>query len=827
MAVISPPILKILSDLGIDLMDVDSDMDYLRALMEATNSLTISNPSDRRIPILQKEVKRVRDNRRAKSQIVKKKVSTSKLLNRKDVGEKGKESNTGKLSRILRDTRGRVLSNEKRLDNLKQEEKQTEDSDNQSFNPIIDGLNSIIETLRSDRKFNKKKTEKQRKEKEKTKRASKEKLLEGAKGVWKGVSKIAGKVLGPFADIWSKILGFITKIFLGRVLFKLVDWVGNPANQDKVKSIFRFLKDWWPLLLGAYIVFGTGLAGFATGLISSLIGFAITLKATVIPALITAAKMMGPWGWKALAILGGGMLVGAIVNKVVNKDKDKGDNISTDKQNQVESVEASTSSLSQEEGDLKTRKDDSRQGFNKGGKVPGRGANKDTVPAMLTPGEFVMSRDAVDQWGADTLAGMNAAAGGTNRPTLGRYKTGGKVQTMSEQLGHTRGTVTDPEKKKRIEEETLYWVNKERAFLGLPPLDKISYADGVELTEPMGKEFYGAGITEESSDDWNFDTMTRTTTRWKQRGSKMIFEGGEERITEEQKQAYFDSNPVARMARDLKEQAELDDLGASISASAKMKGGGLVQGFRGGGLVQSQIDQYKKLKLERSRIERDPDGKIRGNDRKKWNQLSKEMNKLAKQIQASQKSTSTPTVTPTESKTKTGSGLFGGIKRVVGGTADQLTGNLFDFDKRSGGGLIRKTAGALARPMGGLADQLTGNLFDFDKRSGGGLIRKTAGAVGGLLGGAKGGAKGGGSGILGPISSDPSKMVNMNAMKKDKDLDISPSSKKPKVTVAYQDQLTDSTPSTPPAGGGNKKIPTFSAIAMRSVDKIRVLGISV
>ena len=126
MAVISPPILKILSDLDIDLMDVDSDMDYLRALMEATNSLTISNPSDRRIPILQKEVKRVRDNRRAKSQIVKKKVSTSKLLNRKDVGEKGKESNTGKLSRILRDTRGRVLSNEKILDNLNPEENQQE-----------------------------------------------------------------------------------------------------------------------------------------------------------------------------------------------------------------------------------------------------------------------------------------------------------------------------------------------------------------------------------------------------------------------------------------------------------------------------------------------------------------------------------------------------------------------------------------------------------------------------------------------------------------------------------------------------------------------------
>jgi len=132
---------------------------------------------------------------------------------------------------------------------------------------------------------------------------------------------------------------------------------------------------------------------------------------------------------------------------------------------------------------------------------------------------------------------------------------------------------------------------KERVeFLGLPPLDKISYADGVELTKPMGKEFYGAGITEESSDDWNFDTMTRTTSRWKQRGSEMIFEGGEERITEEQKQAYFDSNPVARMARDLKDQMELDIIGADISASAKKgsgyRGGGLVQGFKGGGGVE-------------------------------------------------------------------------------------------------------------------------------------------------------------------------------------------------------------------------------------------------
>ena len=56
------------------------------------------------------------------------------------------------------------------------------------------------------------------------------------------------------------------------------------------------------------------------------------------------------------------------------------------------------------------------KGFSGGGMVPGKGPNKDTVPAMLAPGEFVMSRGAVQKYGADTMASMNAAGGGTNLP---------------------------------------------------------------------------------------------------------------------------------------------------------------------------------------------------------------------------------------------------------------------------------------------------------------------------------------------------------------------------------------------------------------------------
>ena len=54
------------------------------------------------------------------------------------------------------------------------------------------------------------------------------------------------------------------------------------------------------------------------------------------------------------------------------------------------------------------------QKFNKGGEVPGQG-DTDTVPAMLTPGEFVLTKDAVKKYGTDTLYGMNAAAGGVDK----------------------------------------------------------------------------------------------------------------------------------------------------------------------------------------------------------------------------------------------------------------------------------------------------------------------------------------------------------------------------------------------------------------------------
>lgn len=65
---------------------------------------------------------------------------------------------------------------------------------------------------------------------------------------------------------------------------------------------------------------------------------------------------------------------------------------------------------------------------NTGSKISSMGS--DTQMVALTPGEVVMSKKAVDAYGADTLLGMNADAGGTNVPKMGMvpgYQGGGMV----------------------------------------------------------------------------------------------------------------------------------------------------------------------------------------------------------------------------------------------------------------------------------------------------------------------------------------------------------------------------------------------------------------
>ena len=109
-------------------------------------------------------------------------------------------------------------------------------------------------------------------------------------------------VLKPFKSVWENIIGFIKKIILGRILFKILEWTSDPKNSGKIESIFKFLKDWWPALLAAYLAFGNGMSKFVLGFTGKLVVWSAKLLAKVIPALIKAAAAMGPWGLAAAGV---------------------------------------------------------------------------------------------------------------------------------------------------------------------------------------------------------------------------------------------------------------------------------------------------------------------------------------------------------------------------------------------------------------------------------------------------------------------------------------------------------------------------------------------
>ena len=263
-----------------------------------------------------------------------------------------------------------------------------------SLQSIAASVDSIRDTLIQKQDFDEDIREDMRIAGEKADADKQEKGLENTKP--KPLTKLGEKIIAPVTSIFGKIFNFIKTLILGKFLMNFIDWFANPANQGKIQSFVKFIGDWWPALTAAVLLFGTGFTGLVAGLVKVIV-FGVTKLLGLIPLLkaalvkVQAGKLLSliPGGKmvKGALLLGGTALTAYGVNKVMTNDEDM-----------------------EEFGE-------GVQEFNKGGQVRGSG-NKDTVPAMLTPGEFVMSKGAVQKYGTNTMEAMNAAAGGTNRPTF-------------------------------------------------------------------------------------------------------------------------------------------------------------------------------------------------------------------------------------------------------------------------------------------------------------------------------------------------------------------------------------------------------------------------
>jgi hypothetical protein len=433
MAVVAKPeISKILLDLGIEPVDVyavdNAEKTYMSAVREGINTIEAATKGkgDPRSEILREEFRRLRENK-------KKRVRADKLFAKTTIVPVNK-------------IKPQAL--------LPPSEEFSQSSKKEGGGGVRDILQDILRILKLGFKADKKESEFDRKERQKQKREKKEKAIESVKGGLKSAAKVgaaaAGKLLTPFQQIWQAISNFLKTVIIGALFNGALNWFGKKENQEKMGRVVRFLKFWWPSILAGYLAFFTPIGALVTGVVSFLTWALPALAGLIAKNPILAGGALFAAGGVLPTVFPG--LVNDEADTAVNESVDQ---IGTDATIDQLGEQQENRNIFQRIGDFVTGAgaereeqmqkletgEEKRYGFfgeiksqemNQGGVVPGSG-NKDTVPAMLTPGEFVMTQGAVKKYGANTFAGMNAAAGGKNRSTLiGGYNEGGLVENPTE-----------------------------------------------------------------------------------------------------------------------------------------------------------------------------------------------------------------------------------------------------------------------------------------------------------------------------------------------------------------------------------------------------------
>ena len=292
---------------------------------------------------------------------------------------------------------------------------------------------SILETLKAQEKFEYQKFLDMQRREENDKRRGRESFLEKARRKGVGIiRKGVNQVVSPISNIFSNIIGFFVKLFFGRIMIKFLNFFSNPANVAIVDGIANFIGTFFPVIVAGVVAATVGIAALAV----KMLGLTNVLRAAAIGLGLTSplSNLLG------LGLSGRGVGLGKGF-KLPTMPKFSGDML----MKRVPAV-----------GKFSFPYGKAGRGFfnfNQGGVVPGSG-NSDTVPAMLTPGEVVISKPAVDMFGLRNLLRLNNAVGKSNKPSLNRGRfyanEGGEVKDyrftpsfIDRQYTQTTGSLKD------------------------------------------------------------------------------------------------------------------------------------------------------------------------------------------------------------------------------------------------------------------------------------------------------------------------------------------------------------------------------------------------
>ena len=261
---------------------------------------------------------------------------------------------------------------------------------------ILEKLDELIDVIKADNELEKKEQDYDRKKDAREKRQKREKRIEVGK-IFSNVSGGVKKAIGGLQNVFNTIVRFLAFTLLGQIVKFVTDFLGDPKNKKFIEDAQKFI-----------------------------LGIPDKLKEVrdkLIPV-IDWFKEQGPKIAKFAEDF----------RKLLAKFPFLGQYFATEKEKEEGLETVPGTKLLPGQG---VALPDVGPGgvpmiipFATGGFAMGT----DTVPAMLTPGEFIMSRGAVNMFGADTMMAMNKAGGGTNIPKFGLVSgyQGGGIVAMSD-----------------------------------------------------------------------------------------------------------------------------------------------------------------------------------------------------------------------------------------------------------------------------------------------------------------------------------------------------------------------------------------------------------
>ena len=308
-------------------------------------------------------------------------VSASKFLGRDDIGEQV-EINSRKITILKNIIQAQNITTGLMVKSLST----TNEGLEKSILDIRLTMFSILNTLKAQEKFEMMQFLDTQRREENLRRRSREGLLESDDEKPNIIQRGVNKILQPVKNIFDRIIGFFLKLFAGKILLSFLNFFSNPRNSAILNFVAGFVDSMLPVIVTGAAIFAIAVKGLIP-ILTGVTGLLIR-AATISGGLGTTNLLSGIFRGTGLK----SMIKGVAGPKITGQSK----NI-----------------LRQGSSIFKTlflRR-------SRGGIVPGSG-NTDTVPAMLTPGEVVISKPAVKKFGLANLLRLNASVGASNIPKI-------------------------------------------------------------------------------------------------------------------------------------------------------------------------------------------------------------------------------------------------------------------------------------------------------------------------------------------------------------------------------------------------------------------------